>query len=223
MRLIIVLLLCVVSAVRADSVCYGVSHQGSIEAAVRLPAKGDNFIVFSELAWHLGRTHVHSQVAEVVLSSYAELAKTHSDTRYMYAETGWPGGGPFKPHRTHQNGLSVDFMVPVLKDAKSVLLPVSFNNRWGYDLEFDARGRMGEYRIDFTALAAHLKTLHQHAVAAGIEINKVILDPRLQPAVLATEAGSYLKQHITFNQHQVWVRHDEHYHVDFNVPCQPMP
>ncbi|MFC3193581.1 penicillin-insensitive murein endopeptidase [Marinicella sediminis] len=223
MRLITLLLLCVVSPVRADSVCRGQSHQGSIEGAVRLPASGENFVVFSELAWHLGRTHVHHQVAEVVMSSYTELVNTRPGTQYMYAETGWPQGGRFKPHRTHQNGLSVDFMVPVLKDMRSVLLPVSISNRWGYDLEFNAEGQMGAYRIDYAALADHLKTLHQHAVAAGFDIKKVILDPRLQPAVLDTPAGAYLREHITFNHQQVWVRHDEHYHVDFAIPCQPLP
>jgi penicillin-insensitive murein endopeptidase len=108
----------------------------------------------------------------------------------MYAETGWPQGGPFQPHRTHQNGLSVDFMVPVLKNGQSVLLPVSVANRWGYDLEFDAAGQMADYRIDFAAMADHLKTLHQHSVAAGFDLKKVILDPRLQPAVLDTKAGA---------------------------------
>ncbi|OOF30883.1 hypothetical protein BZJ20_08950 [Salinivibrio proteolyticus] len=35
-----------------------------------------------------------------------------------------------------------------------------------------------------------------------------------------TQYGLYLKQHIQLSTRRSWVRHDEHYHVDFAVPCQ---
>jgi murein endopeptidase len=76
----------------------------------------------------------------------------------------WPSGGRIRPHRTHQNGLSVDFFVPVRNaQGKSVPLPISITNRLSYNIEFDI-------------------------------------------------SGKYVKP---------WVRHDEHYHVDFAVPCKP--
>jgi penicillin-insensitive murein endopeptidase len=222
MRYLFLLVLILPLTAPANSVCYGQTHHGSIEGAVRLPAEGDNFQVFSQLAYHLGRTHVHQQVARVMLAAYQELTLSHPETQFMYAETGWLRGGPFKPHKTHQNGLSVDFMVPVVRSGQSVHLPINAGNRWGYGIEFDDQGRYAGYHMDFSALAAHLKALHQQAVTAGIGIRKVYLDPRLQPAVLATADGEYLRQHINFNERQAWVRHDEHYHVDFAIDCEPM-
>ena len=49
------------------------------------------------------------------------------DTVYKYTETGFENGGKFRPHKTHQNGLSVDFMTPVKnKNNESVHLPCRF-------------------------------------------------------------------------------------------------
>jgi len=170
----------------------------------------------------LGRTYVHSRVAEVIRASYAALAQSHPDTVFMYGETGKRGGGAFKPHKTHQNGLSVDFMVPVLKGQKSAPLPTGPFNKFGYAIEFDAKGRYEEYAIDFEALAAHLVALHREAVAQGVAIRRVIFDPDLQPYLFATAAGAYLQEHLTFSRKHAWVRHDEHYHVDFEIACRPL-
>ena len=75
---------------------------------------------------------------------------------FKYAETGFEAGGKFKPHKTHQNGLSVDFMVPVVNaSGESVHLPTHPFNRFGYDIEFDKDGRLDEWRIDYEAMAAH--------------------------------------------------------------------
>lgn len=49
----------------------------------------------------------------------------------------------------------------------------------------------------------------------------MIFDVELQPLLLATPAGEKMKGLIAFNRQQGWVRHDEHYHVDFIVPCAP--
>lgn len=51
---------------------------------------------------------------------------------YVYGETGLAHGGQIRPHRTHQAGLSVDFMVPVLDNAnRSVPLPSTPMNKFG--------------------------------------------------------------------------------------------
>ncbi len=205
----------------ARSQCHGSTASGHINNAVQLPKQGKNFQVFSELAWYLGRTYVHSDVAQAILQSFKSLQQSHPDKVFMYAETGWPQGGLFKPHKTHQNGLSVDFMVPVL-DAKqqSVHLPIKPSNKLGYGLEFDATGQYQAYRIDFAAMAAHLASLIEAAQDLGFGIKKVYFDPRFQGQLLATKQGDLLARHIQFNQRPAWVRHDEHYHVDFDISCQ---
>ena len=131
--------------------------KGRLENAVSLPTKGPNYSSYSSLAAALGRTYVHSKVQETVVATYAALEKSAPADVFVYGETSWASGGRFRPHRTHQNGLSVDFMVPVTdRTGKSVPLPTSAGNKWGYDIEFDANAKHGEYAIDFEALAEHL-------------------------------------------------------------------
>lgn len=207
----------------AASECFGTTSRGRLAGGVALPAQGKNFRSYSVLGSGMGRTHVHSRVRDVVLAAYAELADTVPDHTWVYGETGWPTGGPFWPHKTHQNGLSVDFMVPV-RDAhgRPVLLPMTAANRYGYSEEFDGRGlsKNGQ-RIDFEAMAAHLLALARAAEAAGIGIRLVIFDPLLQRSLWRTSAGAELRRRLRFSRGRVWVRHDEHYHVDFELPCRP--
>ncbi|WP_349743997.1 penicillin-insensitive murein endopeptidase [Roseateles cavernae] len=206
----------------AESRCYGTVAKGRLEGGVKLPTGGANFSAYSELAAAAGRTYVHAKVADVIVASYAALQARTPGVHYVYGETGWAAGGSFKPHRTHQNGLSVDFFVPV-RDAqgRSVPLPTAALTRFGYDLEFDAEARHGEHRIDFPALAEHLYTLHRAARAQGVGIARVILDTTYLPALFATPRGPYLRQHLPFMKSKPWVRHDEHYHVDFALACRP--
>lgn len=206
----------------AQSQCYGTVSKGRIEGSVKLPVSGANFSAYSTLAASAGRTHVHAAVAEVLAASYAALQKTSPSVTYVYGETGWPAGGRFRPHRTHQNGLSVDFFVPVRDaKAKSVPLPTGLSNRWGYDIEFDGQARYGEYSIDFPALAEHLYQLDLAAKARGVGLSLVIFETSYLPKLFATPRGAYLQQNLPFMKGKPWVRHDEHYHVDFAVPCKP--
>ena len=207
----------------AQSTCFGTTSNGRIEAAVKLPASGDNFVSYSYVAAMAGRTYVHSEVKQIMLASYAKLSKQLPDNVYKYAETGLKRGGRFKPHKTHRNGLSVDFMVPVV-DSKgaSVHLPTHPLNRFGYDIEFDQADQFEGFSIDYTAMAAHIVELHKAAKARGHDVWRVIFDPNLTPKLLQTKYGGYLKANIQFSKKRSWVRHDEHYHVDFDIACKPL-
>jgi penicillin-insensitive murein endopeptidase len=209
-------------SIAAESQCFGTVSNGRIENSVKLPASGPNFTAYSGLAAAAGRTHVHSKVAAVITAAYGALRAAHPSTVYIYGETGWPSGGRFRPHRTHQNGLSIDFFVPVRNAAAvSVPLPTSTLTRFGYDIEFDSSAKYGEYTIDFNATAEHLYHLHQAAKAQGVGIALVIFDTQYLPKLFATPRGAYLQQNLPFMKGKPWVRHDEHYHVDFSVPCKP--
>lgn len=205
-----------------ESICYGTTADGRLEGGVKLPGSGSNFVAYSDIASLVGRTYVHSVVHDIVINSYMSLAITEPEKVFKYAETGFKAGGKFKPHKTHQNGLSVDFMVPVLDErGRSVHLSTHPFNRLGYDIEFDAKGRYENLTIDYTALAAHIVELHKQSKQRGYELWRVIFDPQLQPYLFETRYGQYLKDNITFSTKRSWVRHDEHYHVDFEVPCLP--
>jgi len=209
--------------IAGESQCFGTVSNGRIEGTVKLPTSGPNFGAYSSLAAAVGRTHVHSVVAETIISAYSALEAQHPSKTYVYGETGWPSGGSFRPHRTHQNGLSVDFFVPVRNgDGKSVPLPTAITNRFGYDIEFGTDAKYGEYEIDFPAMAEHLYQLHAAAKARGTGIALVIFDSAFLPRLFATQRGLYLQQNLPFMKGKPWVRHDEHYHVDFAVPCKPI-
>lgn len=220
-RLFVVYLFAVSAHGRSDSTCFGTTANGRLENGVTLPGRGDNYIAYSNIARLAGRTHVHSDVREIVVAAYAQLASELPDKVYKYAETGFKNGGVFKPHKTHQNGLSVDFMTPMIdSDGRSRHLPTHPANRFGYDIEFDDQGRYLDLEIDYPAMAAHVATLHKEARKRGLDIWRVIFDPKLQAPLFSTRHGPYLKKHIQFSARPSWVRHDEHYHIDFDVPCK---
>jgi penicillin-insensitive murein DD-endopeptidase len=216
--------LCTGATARATpSTCFGTPAHGRLENGVKLPSSGSNFLPYSSFGVAAGRTFVHSAVRDVVVTAFGKLEATAPGKVYVYGETGFRSGRRFKPHRTHQNGLSVDFMVPVTDAAgRSVPLPAGISNKFGYDIEFDAAARYGEYAIDFEALAEHLYQLNLAARATGAPITRVIFEQAYLPQLFATRRGSELQKSINFMLGKPWVRHDEHYHVDFALPCRPL-
>jgi penicillin-insensitive murein endopeptidase len=219
------LVLCFVSVLghAEESACYGTPSNGRLGNGVQIEKSGPNFAPYSSLGVTLGRTYVHSRVAKVIVDSYASLAELLPDTNFVYGESGWSEGGRIRPHRTHQNGLAVDFMVAVRnKEGTSVQLPSSVTNKFGYGIDFDRSARYGQLVIDFEAVAEHLHALHSTSKKHGVGMVRVIFDPQFIPKLYRTKHGAFIKDNITFMQGQAWIRHDEHYHVDFSVPCKPL-
>lgn len=206
-----------------ESTCYGMPSNGRLEGGVSLPNAGANFQTYGRVPSALGRTHVHTTVRDTLTSAYKHLEAQTPGVPYVFAESGWATGGSFKPHKTHQNGLSVDLMVPVRRhDGTPVPMPTHAFNRYGYDIEFDARGRSDDLVIDFDALGALMLALADAARANGIGVRRVIFAPDLQPALYASVHGEEIRRRVTIPKKRSWVRHDEHIHVDFSVPCQPL-
>ena len=212
-----------VTAALTASTCFGTVGHGRLENGVQLPAAGANFAAYSLLGPALGRNYLHSTVHDIVLAAYAQTAVSMPGKVFVYGETGWANGGSIRPHRTHQNGTSADFFVPVVDAAgRSVPLPTSALNKFGYDIEFDAAARYEGLTIDFPALGEHLFQLQAAAEARGAPIALVIFDPRFMQRLFHTRHGLHLKQTLNFMPKDAWVRHDEHYHVDFKVKCAAM-
>jgi penicillin-insensitive murein endopeptidase len=224
-QFLILVCTCVLSrpcASAAESICYGRVAQGRLEGGVQLPANGKNYAAYSDAGVALGRTYVHSRVEEVVLDAYRALEQSAPGKHFIYGETGWRNGGRIRPHRTHQNGLSVDFMVPVKdKSGASISLPSSALNKFGYGFDFDLQGKTKDLEIDFDTLAEHLYQISVSANKRNVEISLVIFDPPLLSKVISTKHGAYLEKNLPFMKGKAWIRHDEHYHIDFAVPCKP--
>ncbi len=219
--LLIFLSLLSFQAFAKESVCHGTTSNGKLEHGVKLPSEGANYVGYSSIARVAGRTYVHSAVRDIVVSAYKALETSQPTKVYKYAETGFEDGGEFKPHKTHRNGLSVDFMTPMLDSkGQSVHLPTHPFNKFGYDIEFDKHGRYEGLSIDYIAFAAHIVSLHQEAKKQGYDLWRVIFDPDLQAGLFKTQYADYLKENIQFSSKRSWVRHDEHYHVDFAIPCR---
>lgn len=205
----------------AASVCFGTSSHGKLKDGFQLPAAGKNFVAYSPLGIQLDRTWVHGAVAQVMLAAWRELETAAPGIVYVYGETGHAAGGPMPPHRTHEAGIAVDFMVPVRNAAgKSVRLPASAMNKYGYAWEFDAAGKADGLTIDYEALGEHLVQLERAGKQMKTPISRIIFDPRLMPHLFKTRHGTAL-QAMPFMRSKPWIRHDEHYHVDFGVPCRP--
>lgn len=208
------------NAQQKASICHGETANGSLEYAWKLPASGKNYEAYSSLGVMAGRTYVHSKVFEVVVGAYSILETEIPGKIFVYGETGLKEGGRFRPHKTHQNGLSVDFFVPALNsDGKSVALPIGAFNKLGYDIEFNDQAKFEDYTIDFEAMAKHIRAIKRSADQLGVGIRVVIFDNGFQKKLMATPTGKTLPSTLTFSTKKPWVRHDEHYHIDFLVPC----
>jgi len=210
------------TSVSAQSTCFGKTSAGRLENACKLPMSGPNFQTYSTVLSLAGRTYVHCDVKDILLSSYKALSESHDKTVFVYGETGKKKGGEFAPHKTHQNGLSVDFMIPVVnKKGKSVPLPTSIFNKYGYNIDFTLDGKYENYQIDYEAMAAHIAALKRESKSKGVGIWRVLFDPKMQHSLETTKAWPEISD-IQFSKRRSWVRHDDHYHVDFEIPCQKL-
>ncbi len=209
---------------KAESICYGTTQKGRLENGKKLPKSGSNFSSYSEIGWAAGRTFVHSKVKEILLDAYQNLEMSAPGKVFVYAETGWESGGSFKPHKTHQNGLSIDLMVPIVesKIGKSVPMPSNVLNKWGYSIEFNSKGIYKEYAIDFEALGELIYQIQVAAAYRKVKMWRVIFDPDMITLLHASKRGAFIKQNIMIPTKKSWVRHDEHIHIDFDIPCKAL-
>lgn len=205
----------------------GTEANGSLKYGKRMPSKGKNFETYSYLMSFLGRACVHSNVRDTMLGAYKILEITLPEQVFIYGEIGWCKGGRFRPHRTHQNGLSVDFMVPLKLNGHPITFPSAISKLYGYILRFDEAaehktqsyfglGKNITYKIDFEAIIEHLKALEESGLKYGVRIKKIIFDPPLL-SLLRKEDGYFLISHLPFMEKQAWFPHDSHYHIDFEL------
>ena len=184
-----------------------------------MPVAGPNFAVNSRLGYGAGRYYLKGKTAACILAAYADLERTHPEYHYLYGEMGWKGGGRIRPHRTHQQGLSADFMTPVTvagvdRQPMHTVLPCNAANLWGYHIRLDGNGRHAEYQLDARAMIAHLEALQKNAPRYGLRIERIIFDPPLLKSLRADPDFSRIGG-LPFMEGQAWFPHDGHYHVDF--------
>jgi penicillin-insensitive murein DD-endopeptidase len=206
------------SALLTESVSVGTPARGSLRDGVSFAASGRGFVAYSTLGNLAGRQYVHSRVHAALVEAFASLHEAAPARTFVLGETGLKAGGRFRPHRTHQNGLSVDIFMPVRDGAsRPVPMPTAPWNRFGYSLEFDATGRGEGLVIDFASVAELLVEVDRRARLHGLAIDRIIVAPEYVDQVLSAGPVAIRELAPRFMRKPAWVRHDEHLHLDFRV------
>lgn len=202
------------------SISHGSVSNGSLEHGKLIPYYGSNYSYFDTTSYFSGRAFLHEDVLAFTLKVYKNLENV-SNRFYRIMECSNQMGGKLWPHQTHQNGTSIDFMMPLTKDHKPYynLDEIGLSHYW---LSFDDNGKYSEDKsveIDFEAIAQHILLLNEAANEKGWKIKKVIIKIELKDELYATPSGKKLKAKgiyvVQGLSKMVNALHDDHYHIDF--------
>jgi len=203
------------------SIAIGSPAKGKLVHGKLIDFKGPNYQYFDSISYMSGRAFVHEKVKLLIEHSYARMAVAYPDRTFYVMECSRKHGGPMFPHKTHQNGLSVDFMTPFLKAGRpySDLDTLGANHYW---IECDDQGRLTtdtQIKIDFNSVAQHLIYLQEEALKLGMSVEKVIFKLELKDELFSCEVGQDLKTKQLYFAKKLSPTinnlHDDHYHVDF--------
>ena len=201
----------------------GTVSDGKLENGYLLPFSGTNYHYFDTNSYLHNRCFMHLKVKETLLATYAQLETTAPKRLFGIMECSNEHGGKIAPHRTHQNGLSVDFMTPLLQQGIPYT-ELDFMGAAHYLMDFDDKGFYTEdstVKIDFELMAFQLLSLIEQAKKNGLTIEKIIWKTELRDELFATESGKKLKAtgvYVTTKLSPlINSLHDDHYHVDFKL------
>jgi penicillin-insensitive murein endopeptidase len=203
------------------SISVGEVSQGMLVNGKLLPWQGKNYHYFSEESYLGGRAFVNDRVRDALIATYDQMDPEVPGRQFRMMESSNEQGGQMWPHRTHQNGLSIDLMVPLLRHQQPYYALDTLGSAH-YGLSFDNHGRLvsdSAVSIDFDLIARHIILLETEAGSRGLSISKVIFKLELKDELFATPHGKKLKASgIYFAQNLsplINSLHDDHYHVDF--------
>ena len=198
--------------------------KGSLENAWLVPYSSANFSYFSPLSYYiLNNGYTNAKVYRTLVAAYKTCEKSCAGRHFRIMECSNKKGGKMLIHRTHQNGLSVDFMIPKKKGTR----PSYFWDRlgvWHYLLAFNNAGHLTinkKVQLDFETMGQHILALEQAVRQNGLRIKKLILKIELKDDFYKTKSGKKVRQKGIYFARSlpdlVNRAHDEHYHVDFEL------
>ena len=207
--------------VQDPSISGGSVSNGTLKNGRIVPFSGPNFQYFDTTSYLADRGFTHEKVLNTVLEAYKSLESLLPGRHFCIMECSHKHGGKLFPHRTHQNGLSIDFMMPKLKDSKPYY-DLDDLGAQHYMLTFDENGNYSEdpaIQLDFNTIALHILELQSAAKKNGMSIEKVIINTGLKDELFATENGKILKTSGIYVVRNLTPLinslHDDHFHVDF--------
>jgi penicillin-insensitive murein DD-endopeptidase len=203
------------------SKCIGSVSNGKLENGKIMPFYGANFTYFDRDSYLASRAYTSDIVKGIVLNTYDDLNKLYPGRKFYLMELSNHEGGKIYPHRTHQNGLSVDFMMPKLKNGNPNY-ELDTLGKQHYFLEFNDNGEYVQdtsIKIDFDLIAKHILLLNDEAKKKGYSIEKVIIKVEYKDDLFDTpngkllkESGVYVVNNLTKMINDI---HDDHFHIDF--------
>ena len=199
----------------------GTVSDGELVNGRIIPFYGKNFQYFSTESYLGGRAFAHEKVINTLMHFYTELLVCYPDRFFYIMEMSNKQGGKIYPHRTHQNGMSVDLMLPKIKNGQPDYSLDSLGKDH-YFLSFNERGEFSgdsSLMIDFELLAHQLLLLDSCAQKSGLKIAKVIIKLEYKDELFSTNFGDQLKNSSIYFAQKLEPLindlHDDHVHVDF--------
>ncbi len=206
-----------------DSKSNGSVSNGSLVNGKLMPFSGENFSYFDTTSYLNSRAYVNDKVKNAVLNAYKKCDSTCPGYRFVLMECSNKDGGKIWPHRTHQNGLSVDFAMP-LKKGDQQCKDYDLIGADHYFLDFDQQGILTtnkDVSIDFEIVCRHILALNEASKAEGLRIKKVIIKTDLKDDLFASPSGEKLRNtgiYVVKKLEPLINRlHDDHYHIDFEI------
>jgi penicillin-insensitive murein DD-endopeptidase len=204
-----------------ESKAVGSASRGKLINGKLFPYKGVNFSYFEKQSYLNGHAFLHKPVKEAVLEMYDSLWKRHPNRYFVIMECSAKVGGEIPRHRTHRNGTSIDFMMPLKKDGKAYYGLDTIGWRH-FGLAFDKSGRYlkdKSIRIDFDLVSEQIVLMNAFVRKRGYKIKKVIIKIELKDELYASAFGKRIKNDgiyvVMGLSKKVNEMHDDHYHIDF--------
>jgi penicillin-insensitive murein endopeptidase len=170
-----------------------------------------------------GRAFTHHLVAQTVINTFKTFESNGEKRKFSIMEFYNEHGGKMFPHRTHQNGMSVDMMMPLMKDG-APYYDLDDLGAMHYLLEFNKEGQYindTAISIDFEMVANEINQMRIEAEKLGLKITKVIFNTDLRDELFNTTQGKLFASngpYVTRNLERVINElHDDHFHVDFEI------
>ena len=127
---------------KGESISHGTRSNGSLENGWLIPYSGNNYKSFSIFSYYfMDNAYVNDKVCRAIEGAYKACDISTPEVFYRYMECSDHDGGRLNFHKSHRNGLSVDFMVPKVRND----MPYTSIDSWGlahYFLEFDNTGTL---------------------------------------------------------------------------------